>query len=203
MKVTTVLESFRSQYKDRQTITLNEVLLSLHEKSFAIMLILLTMVSALPIPAVGYSTPFGIIISVIGFQLILQKKTLHLPSRFGNKELTTVSLFRHSRWIHRVFSFIERFLRPRLTFMFAPPFSTLTSLLIFLAGASMIIPLPGTNTVPSLSILLMAIGMLDDDGVILLLGIVTALFSFMVTFLIVTLGVNLLDYLFSFVQAML
>ncbi|MFN7173074.1 MAG: exopolysaccharide biosynthesis protein, partial [Fimbriimonadaceae bacterium] len=42
--------------------------------------------------------------------------------------------------------------------------------LIILAALAMMLPLPGTNSLPALSILLIALGMLEEDGVFGLIG---------------------------------
>ncbi len=203
MKLTRSIKEFLSKHEGKRTITLDDISAELQEHTFALLLILLTMISALPIPAAGYSTPFGIIITFLGIELLIKGNTLHLPKRLQKKTIPMKIFSRYARTITPFFTKVERFIRPRLTYLFFRPFSTFSYTLILLCGISMIIPLPFTNTIPSLAILLMAIGMLEDDGYFMLIGMLVAIGSFMVTFLIVTLGVNLFDYLFSLLVGVL
>jgi hypothetical protein len=200
MKLTRSIKEILSRHKGKVTITLDDISAELEEHTFALLLILLTMISALPIPAAGYSTPFGIIITILGIELLVKGNTLHLPKRLQKKKVPMKAFTTYSKTIIPFFTKVERFIHPRMSYLFSRPFSTVSYALILLCGLSMIIPLPLTNTIPSLAILLMAIGMLEDDGLFLLTGMFVAIFSFMVTFLIVTFGINIFDYLFTLVQ---
>ncbi|MEN9220582.1 MAG: exopolysaccharide biosynthesis protein, partial [Thermostichales cyanobacterium GMQP_bins_62] len=47
--------------------------------------------------------------------------------------------------------------------------------LVLLMGISMILPIPGTNTVPALGVFLIGLGLIEADGVICALGALVAL----------------------------
>ncbi|MEO0888190.1 MAG: exopolysaccharide biosynthesis protein, partial [Cyanobacteria bacterium J06648_10] len=68
------VESFSSQTNVPVTrsaeVTLNEILEIAGERTFGFLFVLLSLPSALPIPAPGYSTPFGIVMFLLAVQLI-------------------------------------------------------------------------------------------------------------------------------------
>ncbi|MFQ3678630.1 MAG: exopolysaccharide biosynthesis protein, partial [Fimbriimonadaceae bacterium] len=72
--------------------------------------------------------------------------------------------------------FFERFLRPRMRWVYSPGvFRWFLGPVILLAATAMFLPFPGTNSVPSLAILLIALGLLEEDGVFGLVGALIAL----------------------------
>ncbi|MGA7931991.1 MAG: exopolysaccharide biosynthesis protein [Kovacikia sp.] len=152
-------------------VTLTAVLQLAGERTFGFLFVLLALPSALPVPAAGYSVPFGIVILLLAVQLIVGAKTPWLPLRLMNHAipLSRVQGLVKSGlpWMRR----IEQFSKPRMT-----PICTsragraMIGLTIALMAISMMIPIPGTNTLPAIGIFVTGFGLLDDDGVISLAG---------------------------------
>src|SRR4029077_17854589 len=68
---------------------------------------------------------------------------------------------------------LEKFVRPRLAFLHAGPgMLRLIGLGIVIAGLGLMLPLPipFSNSIPALAVVLLAIGMLEKDGLCVLLG---------------------------------
>jgi hypothetical protein len=51
-----------------------------------------------------------------------------------------------------------------------PPLDQLVGLALVLFSASILVPLPGTNTVPGIAVVIVAMGLLQRDGVLVILG---------------------------------
>ncbi|MEC8209414.1 MAG: exopolysaccharide biosynthesis protein, partial [Verrucomicrobiota bacterium] len=60
-------------------ISIREITRAVGEKGFGLLLIVLSLPSALPVPAPGYSTPFGLVTALIAFQMIIGRTTIWLP----------------------------------------------------------------------------------------------------------------------------
>jgi hypothetical protein len=54
---------------------LADILLLAGERTFGSLLVILSLPRALPVPTPGYSTPFGVLISLLAIQLISRDKT--------------------------------------------------------------------------------------------------------------------------------
>jgi hypothetical protein len=65
-------------------VTLADILLLAGERIFGFLLVILSLPSALPVPAPGYSVPFGILIFILAVQLIIGAKTPWLPPKMMN-----------------------------------------------------------------------------------------------------------------------
>ncbi|MBD2725808.1 exopolysaccharide biosynthesis protein [Nostoc sp. FACHB-892] len=154
-------------------VTLAEILLLAKERIFGFLLVILSLPSALPVPAPGYSTPFGILIFLLAIQLIVGAKTPWLPKRMMNHsmQLTTVQKFLKAGipWLKR----IEAIARPRLSYICTTlPGRVTIGIAIALMAISMMIPIPGTNTLPAMGVFVTSFGLSEDDGAISLVGLV-------------------------------
>lgn len=135
------------------------------ERIFGFLLVILSLPSALPIPAPGYSVPFGILIFLLAIQLIAGSKTPWLPQRMVNHpiKLETVQGFlkKGIPGLRR----IEAIARPRLVYMCVTlPGRVVIGSAIALMAISMMIPIPGTNTLPAIGIFVTSFGLLEDDS---------------------------------------
>ncbi len=163
-------------------ITLGEVLVLAKERLFGFLLVILSLPSALPIPAPGYSAPFGILIFLLAVQLIVGAKTPWLPQNMMNHpiQLQKVQWFLNKGlpWLRR----IEAIARPRLSYICTTiPGRVTIGSAIALMAISMMIPIPGTNTLPAMGIFVTGFGLLEDDGAISLGGLVLCLMGAILT----------------------
>lgn len=157
-------------------VTLITILDIAQERVFGFLFVILALPSALPIPAPGYSTPFGILIFLLAIQLIIGAKQPWFPHRFSQHqiELKTVQgvLKAGLPWLRR----IEAISRPRYTpICTSVPGRLVIGGAIALMAISMMIPIPGTNTLPAMGIFVTGFGLLEDDGAISLGGLVLCL----------------------------
>lgn len=175
-RLSTELQRFFWEEERSPQVTLAEILLLAEERIFGFLFVVLSLPSALPVPAPGYSTPFGLLIFLLAIQLIVGAKTPWMPERISRYgiELTKVQgvVKAGLPWLRR----IETLSRPRLM----PVCTSLAGRVILgiaiaLMGISMMIPIPGTNTLPAMGIFVTGFGLLEDDGAISLAGLVLCL----------------------------
>ncbi len=159
-----------------QTVTLKDILTLAGERTFGFLFVLLALPSALPVPAPGYSIPFGVVMLILAGQLIIGRKRPWLPKGWQAKgfDINTVRKFvkAGAPWLRR----IEILSRPRLTYVCVSPAGRVViGVAIALMSISMLIPIPGTNTLPAIGIFITGFGLLDDDGLISLAGLVVCI----------------------------
>ena len=163
-------------------VTLNEILEIAGERTFGFLFVLLSLPSALPIPAPGYSTPFGVVIFLLAVQLIVGREQPWLPEKFRKKgfERSQIQglLRKGIPWLQK----IELVARPRLTPVCTSRIGrTVLGCAIALMAISMMIPVPLTNTLPAIGIFVTGFGLLDDDGAISLAGLTICAISAVTT----------------------
>ena len=69
------------QNRNSSELSIGDLSYAINDKGFGLVLIILSLPSALPIPAPGYSTPFGIAIAIIGIQMLGGRHTVWLPKK--------------------------------------------------------------------------------------------------------------------------
>lgn len=155
-----------------ETVTLREVMLVLHGRGFLLLVMLLALPFTTPIPLPGLSTPFGLVIVLIGVRLALGQKPW-LPARLLDTRLSPrffKKVFAATRALLRWF---EYFLRPRWLWVTrSPQMQQLHAVPILLSALILLLPLPVpfSNTLPAFSILFLAAGLLERDGVFVVAG---------------------------------
>ncbi|MBP5191156.1 MAG: exopolysaccharide biosynthesis protein [Opitutales bacterium] len=177
--------------------TLSELNHRLQEQSLGIFIILLSFPSALPIPAAGYSTPFGILLMWTGILLMRGKRQLQLPKKWLQKPLKL-----SAKMIGcgiRFIAFLEKFIHPNRAASLCRFLNVrFIGLNIFLLALIMAIPIPLTNTIPGGSILLFGLGLLENDGLVLFfaqcLSLVLITIYTAAAFWVATFGLESLQY---------
>jgi hypothetical protein len=157
-------------------VTFGEILDRFSVKSFGVLLPILALPSALPLPAPGYSTPFGIALVFLALQIIARRDQPWFPERLLRKTIKTGGSPRFIDWMVRFLEFFEKLIRPRLRFLYTNALAyRMLGIVILLCGASMCIPIPFTNTIPAMGIFFLGIGMLEEDGLAALAGVCVAI----------------------------
>jgi hypothetical protein len=181
-KLSTELQRYFFEEERSPQVTLADILQLAGERTFGFLFVLLALPSALPLPAAGYSTPFGLVLFLLAIQLISGRKSPWLPNKImlRSLDLKTVQGFvkAGTPWLQK----LEIICRPRLTFICTGLSGRIIiGLGISLMAISMMIPIPGTNTLPAMGIFLTGFGLMDDDGAITLAGLVLCLMGLTLT----------------------
>jgi hypothetical protein len=163
--------------------------------SFAILFVVLMAFPALPLPTGGVSHVLEVIAMLLALELIIGRREVWIPERYRDKELKGLSNTKFQQALLKRIRWLERFSRPRfsrllelrvtrvligfvvfglcLTAFFAPPFS-------------------GLDTIPSLGVVVLSLGVLLRDLVIAAIGTVLGAIGVLV---VVFLGRAVLDLL--------
>lgn len=170
-------------------VTLGNIIDLAGERIFGFLFVILSLPSALPVPAPGYSIPFGILLLLLAVQLIVGAKTPWLPKSWLDNSISLEKiqgvLKKGIPWLQK----IELISRPRLSYI-CTSFAgrIIIGCAIALMAISMMIPIPGTNTIPAIGIFVTGFGLLDDDGVISLGGLVLCVMGATLSGLILRFG---------------
>jgi hypothetical protein len=144
------------------------------EKSFALLFVLLLGVPALPLPTGGATHVFELIAVLLALQLIAGREHIWLPERWRRLELAGPRQRRFLAGLMKLIRWLERFSRPRLTFLFDHRLSNIIFGVLVIAGcagAFLAPPFTGLDTLPSLGVVLLSLGVLLEDFLLVLLGV--------------------------------
>ncbi len=155
--------------------TLGAVVDAIGERGFGLLLMVLALPAALPIPAPGYATPFGILMAGLGVQMILGRSHPKLPQAARRRSLSYKNFRRVVRGAGLPLKVAEFLIRPRLGGLArARSVHRVVGAIVVLMACFMMLPIPLTNTAPSFVIFLLAASLLEEDGLLLLAGALAA-----------------------------
>jgi hypothetical protein len=158
------------------------------EKSFAVTIMLLMFLPALPVPTAGVTHVFEVITILLAFEMVLGRKTVWLPARWRNRELGAATTGKAVPFIIRRVRWFERYSRRRLPGLFTQRwFLRLLGLLIiaFTVGSFVAPPFSNLDTLPALGVVTIALSIILEDVVVLAIACVIGTLGIV---LIITIG---------------
>lgn len=172
-KTSSLLNRIAAEFKGEKT-KLGLLLYRLRRRSFGGLLFFLAILSLIP----GISMFAGAVMLFLSVQLCYGAKAPKVPRFIGEYGIRTqhlvATLNRTATQIER----IESYIRPRWIWFTQAPILLLLGLVIFCLSILIMIPLPFTNLLPAFAILLMALGLLERDGVLIVVGLLLSAICF-------------------------
>lgn len=152
-----------------EAASLSWILEQLHERAFGLFLLVLALPCCVPF-LYGIPQIVALPLMFVSAQMVIGRRTPWLPARLGAREVSKAGLEGLARragpWLRR----IEALSRPRLGALTRAPLDRALGLALVLFSASILVPLPGTNTVPGFAVVVVAMGILQRDGLLVVLG---------------------------------
>jgi len=154
-----------------QPISVGELLGVLHERGHALVLLVLCLPFLVPIPTMGLSAPIGFAVAVYGLCVIIGVNPW-IPKFVARYQISHGALERIVNTACRTGARVEKMLKPRLTFMLWPGVNRLIGICLIFLGLfiSLPLPIPFTNSVPTVGVILLLLGIIERDGVFVILG---------------------------------
>lgn len=157
-------------------VTLEWIVGNLRERSFGVVILVLALIGLLP----AASLPIALLLPVPAVQLILARPEPRLPRFIANRRVATPKLARLVARVTPVLKRLERVVRPRWLAEFDAT-ERVVGCAILLMAASMFSPFPFSHVIPLLVTMLIAVAYLEDDGLLLCIGLVAAVVSLAIT----------------------
>lgn len=154
------------------TITLRKLLERCGREGMLLVCAIACLPFLIPVSIPGVSTVFGAAIVLLSTALFLDRLPW-LPQRILDKDLDANKL---KPVLHKGVGMVgklDRWLQPRWLGLTTSPMQRFNSAVLVFGGLLLMAPLgliPFSNTVPAVGILLLTVGMMQRDGVFVLLG---------------------------------
>jgi len=159
-------------------VSLSEITRALGHRSFGFTLLLFALPNSLPIVGIpGVSTITGLPLVFVALQMALGQERVYLPQWLGRRALQRTSLEKAITLLAPWLQKIERLLKPRLEFFVNDKAERLLGALCALLAFFLVLPIPLGNLLPGLGILFIALGLIERDGLCVIIGLLLALAS--------------------------
>lgn len=183
-----------------EKVTVSELIDRLENRAIGLLLLILALPMCIPnVP--GISTIFGLLLLAPAVQMIFGGRKLWLPQRVRNWSFSRHGMQSAIRGAAPYLKRIEKYIRPRWSFLARPPFTILFGLVVLVMAVVLTLPIPFGNWPPAMTLAMIALGLLQRDGVLMLLSLPAAAGSIAVAYAGVRIGLAALVELGGILQS--
>lgn len=153
-----------------EQITLKALITALDERAFGFGILILALPCAIPFL---YGVPQIVALPMLALaaQLAVGREHPWLPSALGARKVSVKSLQKVLDRTRSTLGLIEKLCAPRLRFLSDGVGAQIVGALMLIPAASILVPLPLTNSTPAVGVGVAAVGLLERDGLLILLGL--------------------------------
>ncbi|MEM1409380.1 MAG: exopolysaccharide biosynthesis protein [Pseudomonadota bacterium] len=156
------------------TISLGALLDSLEERAFGLGILILALPCAIPF-LYGIPQIVALPMLALAAQLALGRAHPWLPLALSRRRIEIEGLAKVVGRAERTIGFLERLSVPRWTALSDGIGARIVGALMLIPAASILVPLPLTNTTPGIGIGIAAMGLLERDGLLIVAGLLLGL----------------------------
>jgi hypothetical protein len=172
-----ILREILANNPDTQDFTVEKIVNSIGESSFGTSLMFFAIPEVVPIPVPGLAAIVVIPTAVISGQMAAGHKQIRLPKFILKKTVPRKALAAAIRAILPLLEKAEKVSRPRWKWATTPLAKRLLGVFIFILALSIAFPMPGFNMPQAISTFIIALGLVEDDGILVAAGVIAGLAS--------------------------
>lgn len=155
------------------TVSIGAVAEAIGTRSFATLMLIFALIAVSPASIVpGVTTVVALVEFLLVAQMIAGRRHIWLPDLLSDREIPGERLRSAVSWLRRPIAVVDQILQPRLSFLTEKP--CLYIWLFLILALTLVMPfmelMPGTGTVASGLIALVAAAVLTRDGALLILA---------------------------------
>lgn len=160
-----------------ERITLGDLIAQMGDRAFGTLIFLFALPNTFPFSPPGLTSILGAPLLLFAFQLVIGHTRPWVPRWLAGRSVTKADFLRFidraMPWLERA----ERVLRPRWRPLIRPGGERIVGILCLMLALVIVLPIPLGNILPALAVSVLALGLIEEDGVAIALGGVLALVS--------------------------
>lgn len=163
--------------------TIETLTAALGKRSFGIVLVLFGLPNLIPIP--GLPILCGIIVGIVGVQMMTGAESLKLPRWVAKRRVKRSDLAGLVARAEPTLRAMEKVMRPRLEMLTSPAAQRYLGAVLLALGITLQAPIPFFGGIaPGLAVIIIGLAMTERDGILLVLGLIASAFAMTLTFLL-------------------
>jgi hypothetical protein len=171
VRTSDIVRHIIAQCEEGGSITLREFLHLLGDRSFGLVILMFSLPNSLPIPGIpGFSTVTGLPITLIALQMVLGRQTVWLPEKMANISFSKTLLGKMLSKALPSLIKLEKILKPRVLAVTSPLGERVIGAFFVVLSLIIALPIPGGNFLPGVAMSLIGLGLLERDGLFILLS---------------------------------
>jgi len=166
-------------------VELGTLIRFLGRRSIGALLLILALPMALPIPLPGFSIVFGIPLTVISAELFLGWRQAWLPARLARRSIARNDFLTFVERALPTLRRLEQIVKPRIDWLVGDWAMIPVGAVSVVLSIIITLPIPLGHVVPGMAILILALGLIERDGLAIMLGLIAAILALVIVSLAV------------------
>ncbi len=177
-RTTDIINTIIHNAETNDNVTIGEFIHTLGERVFGLAVLLFALPNSLPLPGIpGFSSITGAPIIIFGLQMMLGQRTPWLPQKISSYRFSQKKLAFILKKTIPILRKIEFFVKPRFSFMLSPLAERFIGLAFMILGWILAMPIPFGNFLPGISLCIIALGLVEGDGLVIIMGIIAGIMA--------------------------
>ncbi len=165
-----ILLALASQPGER--LTVRDIMSVLQDRAFALLIVLLGLPNCLPMPP-PIPLVCGLLLALVAIQIVFGRDAPWLPGQLMNRSLARADVERAVGRAMPAFRKLERFSRPRMTFLDTPVAMRVMGAIILILALGLLFAPPFVGQIPlGLAVCLVGLGLVERDGLVIIGGLI-------------------------------
>jgi hypothetical protein len=179
-----------------ERLTMGDIVAGLEDRAFGLLMLLLALPNCPPMPGIPFvSTVTGTPLAFFAGQLALGHPTPWLPQRLLRQSFGRAALLQALERVAPYVQRVERLLKHRLPQLATGRGERVAAAVACVLAVILALPIPGGNLLPAWAIVFFALGILERDGVCVLIGGIVTVLALSVVAAVLLLGLKMAIYL--------
>ena len=164
----------QAESDDDGNITLGALSDAMEERAFGLLMLILALPCCLPFV---YLLPQIVSLPMVflAFQMAQGRRSPWLPETLRKRTMPVKSLLDVTARTKRYAGWLERLAHPRFAGLTGPSGLRVLGAILIVPCLSILVPLPLTNTMPGIGVAIAAAGVIERDGIFVVLGVAIGL----------------------------
>jgi hypothetical protein len=167
-------------------VTVEEIVGAFGDRGLGLLLAIFSLPNVIPTAVPGATIIFGIPSFLFAIQLAFGKKSLLLPGFIARRRIETTAFQKTAQSVVAALRRFERLLKPRLGFLTTPYAERFIGGFCIVLAIGAAAPIPFGHSLPALSLAIIGLGLVEADGLAILLGLALGLIGFVVAGLVIS-----------------
>ena len=161
-------------------MTVSDLVRELGDRSFGWCIIIFALINMLPMP-IGSTMFLSIPVMIVTAQMAAGLPVVQLPGFVTRRQISRKRFQRLILRLRPLFRPVERMVRHRRPGMFSPGAERILGAFLLLVAVALFMPIPFSAYLPATALLVTGIGLVERDGVVVLVGVGLGIFAIAVT----------------------
>ncbi|KQW27179.1 exopolysaccharide biosynthesis protein [Rhizobium sp. Root274] len=159
------------------SVSFDELLSTMGRASIAFAILILALPALTPIPG-PFGFVFGSCLALVSLQILAGYRRIWLPSFLGRRRVSAETIALILRYTAPLVTRIEAFLkRNRMRHLAGPRAQALLGVPVLLLAITVALPIPFGNFLPVGALVMIALGLIERDGLVIMMGLALAVIA--------------------------